>query len=309
MKYSPHSLLPAPEPCTVDPPAGYFYEKVVKHLLPDAIRIMMNGIPIDLSKVQELEVTVAATLAEVEQTMKNNTLISKFQSMQHIKFKQSYINEKESKKRDHNYYLKPFIYNKMDHRSYFMNEFVKGKPITPPVDLMPTGVPKWPARVVKQYLETYPSLSRLLVGEVTEVNNNFARLAMVELATDRAKVYNRSYEHAIEGVDDNVELPQFNPGSSLQKQELFKWLNIESEDFSKETGLPKWDRDQVERVNKETDDEDVREFTQAFIDYSFGAIIRDNFIPAFYNYTIQGRLYGSINLMGTKTARLTSKNP
>lgn len=309
MRYSPHDLLPAPEPSTVHPPNGYFYEKVVRYLLPDAIRIMMNGIPIDLDKVHELEETVAVTLAEVEQTMKNNTLISEFQSLQHTKFKQCYINEKESKKRDFEYYLKPFVHNKMEHRSYFMAEFIKDKPITPPTDLLPTNVPKWPVRAVKQYLETYPSLSRLISGEVTEENNTFAKEAMINLATDRSIIYNKTYEFAIEGVDTNVEHPRFNPGSSDQKRQLFDWLKIDSEEFSKDTGLASWDRDQVERVNKETDDEKVREFTQAFIDYSFGAIIRDNFIPAFYNYTIRGRLYGSVKLFGAKSFRLTSSNP
>lgn len=309
MKYSPHDLLPGPEPCTVDPPPEFFYEKVVKHLLPDVIRMTMNGIPIDLDKVKELEVTIANTLAEVYETIRTNKLMSEFQSIQNSKFKQSYINDQESKKRTSQYYLKEFDYKKMDHRSYFMAEFIKGKPIAPPEDLMPTGVRKWTVRAVKAYTESYPALNRLLSGELTETNNNFIKEGMIQLATDKSLIYNRSYAHSIANVDTEVELPQFNPGSSKQKQELFAWLKVESEDFSKDTGLPKWDRDQIERVNKETDNEDIRAFTQAFIDYSFGAIIRDNFIPAFYTYTIQGRLYSNIKLFGAKSFRPTSSNP
>jgi hypothetical protein len=63
------------------------------------------------------------------------------------------------------------------------------------------------------------------------------------------ELYNRKYLDAIE--TPIIEIPPFNPASSLQKQGLFEWLGIESEATSKDTGLPSWDRDQIEILNKQ----------------------------------------------------------
>ena len=86
-------------------------------------------------------------------------------------------------------------------------------------------------------------------------------------------------------------------------------LGLKSEATSKTTGADKWDRAQLERLLKEATDPATIELLQALIDFSFAAIVRNNFIEAFYNYTVDGRLMGTYRLYGTKTFRLTSNNP
>ncbi len=130
---------------------------------------------------------------------------------------------------------------------------------------------------------------------------------MQRLAEDKARMYNEKYVEQVK--TPNVEYPTFNPASPQQKQELFAMLGLESDKVSKDTGQPSWDRDQVERVNKETADERIKHFTQCFIDYSFAAIVKNNFIEAFYNYTVDGRLFGTYRALGAKSARFTSSNP
>ena len=299
--YSPHQLLPAPEPRTVSPPLGYFYNNIAKHLIKDTVRIMNNGLHIDLDKVEELEKVLDEQLKTVEIELANNPLIKSFQELQHKKYTKDYISDRKSKMRSSDYYLKPFDHKNMVHRSYFMDLYATQYNLPIPEEkLSGSAVSKWSNKLVKAYANTRPILQRLLDGKLT--THPLIDEAMNLLANDKANIYNEKYLQQIKNPE--IPLPKFNPASSKQKQEL-----IEAEKFSKETGLPSFDRSEIERINKETLDPDIKHFTQCFIDHSFAAIVRNNFIEAFYRYTVNNRLYGQYKLLGAKTGRYTSSNP
>lgn len=304
--YSPHDQLPAPEPKHTEYDLGHFYQNTARYLIKDAVRIMDNGLNIDLDKVIELEKTLSEQLEEVKTELANNPLIKEYLELRYTSEIQAYVQDRKSKMRDPSYYNAPFKPSDINHRSYFMEEYAKEQGWGSPEDKLPTGVGKWPVNLVKKYAKTNRLLQMLLDGTIP-ANTPVISKAMNRLAQDKADMYNNKYVE--QAKKPAVPFPEFNPGSSKQKQELFDMLGVESEATSKETGLPKWDRAQVERVNLETDDENIKHFTQCFIDYSFAAIIKNNFIEAFYNYSVDGRLYGQYKLLGAKSGRFTSSNP
>ena len=233
--YSPHDLLPAPEPRTYNPALGYFYHNVAKHLVKDTVRIMNNGLHIDLDRVEQLESTLDDQLAQVISQLASNPLIKQFQELQHKQLVSDYIEDRQSKLRQVDYYLKPFKHSDMTHRSYFMHFFSQLNDIPAPSELLPgTNIAKWDAKLVKKFAATRPVLQRLLSGELT--SHPCIELAMNQCAQDKCTIYNQKYLDAIQSPD--VPVPAFNPGSSLQKQKLFEWLGIESDKTSKDTGLP-----------------------------------------------------------------------
>lgn len=304
--YSPWSLLPAPNPSTVSPPVDYFYHNVVKHLVRDTVRIMANGVPIDLQRVSELEAHLDAILSDVQLKIDSNPLIVDFLSARTAQLRQTYIEEQRSKFKPASHFRKPFKHSDMAHRSYFMHFFAQSQNIEPPTELLPTGIPKWTANLVKRLSASRPVLQRLLSGELTE-SHPLVPKAMDLLAQHKAALHNRQYEEKI--AAPNINAPPFNLSSPTQKRLLLELLGYVSNKISKKTGLPSWDRKEIERLLHLEDEPNRREILQCFIDHSFAAIVRRNFIESFYKYTVDGRLYGQYRLLGAKTARFTSKSP
>lgn len=303
--YSPWSQLPAPEPRTYNPDPDFFYHNTVKHLIKDTVRLMSNGLHIDLDRVEELEATLDGQLAQVHADIAVNPLIIEFLKDQHKGLISEYIDDKRSKMRTIDYYIKPFKHSDMVHRSYFMHLFAQQQGIPIPSDTLPgSSISKWPTNLVKTFASTRPVLQRLINGTLT---HPLIDKAMQLLAQHKCDLYNDKYLADIQAL--KVDPPTFNPNSSLQKQAFFDFYSIESDKTSKKTGLPSWERGEIERINKETADDNMRAFTQSLIDFSFAAIVRQNFIEAFYKYTVNDRLYGQYKLLGAKTGRYTSNSP
>lgn len=105
----------------------------------------------------------------------------------------------------------------------------------------------------------------------------------------------------------------FNPGSAPQLQELiYELLDFPVLMLTK-TGLPSTKAGDLKDLKNYTEDPVLLEFLDALLDYAGVAIINETFIPAFESAQ-QGPdgwyyLFGSFNLGGTISGRLSSSDP
>ena len=315
---NPIDLLPLPEPRNSDYPDGWFYEQVAKPLIKDTIRIMYNGLPIDLDKVKDLEVELDSILEGVQNTVNSNKYIQEFQKFKYPQVAAELKSEIESKMRPPEYYLKEFKPDHMTYRSYFMQVFIERHAedfydVVTPLEEVAPGVPKWTVRDVKPYVDRFHELKQLIAKTISPNAPN-ALEAMRRFAADKSEVWNRSYLTQIADIKFSTVMTDFNPGSSKQLREFFDWLGVEPIEFSKDTGEPSWGREQIEELHRSEKDPDLIELYQAFIDRSFAAIVRQNFINAFFNYSVEHEdgvhyLHGNYRLLGAKTGRYTSDKP
>jgi DNA polymerase I-like protein with 3'-5' exonuclease and polymerase domains len=304
--YSPWEQLPAGKPWEEEYAEAHFYHYTAKWLIKDTVRIMMNGLPISLPKVRALEEVLVSNLKEVEKGLANNPAILRFSEMRYEKLIEAYKKTQKSKMRTPNYYIKEFNSKNVTHRCFFMDVFAAKVGMESPEEKLPKGCSKWSAKLIKTFTKKYPPLKALLDHTILPTNPT-AIEAIKLLAKVSAEEYNLSYQAQIK--DPDLKKPVFNPGSPQQKQKLFEMLGCYSDKISKKTGDSSWDREQVEHLNKTTVDEDIIAVTQCLIDHSFSAIVKNNFIAAFYRYTLEGVLYGGYTLLGAKSGRYTSSKP
>ena len=327
--YSPWDQLPAPEPKLCNYHQSHFYHYTAKHLIKDTVKIMMNGLGINLNKVYELEDTIDVSINSVKQSLYANPIIQRYIKEAKKKELAAYIKDRKSKLRSPDYYLKPFKHNEVNNRSYFMYVFSKKLNISQPSELLPTGVPKWSASLVSKLSSEYPILKRMLKGELPQ-DTPTAQKAIQLLAQDKADMYNQKFLNQI----NNPDLPDenINIRSSDVKHTIFtSILGYESgtktdayEKYERDLDkaikygkpLPKqpkntwsWGRKQIEMLLDTLSDPDEISLCKQFIEFSFGDKIKTSFIPAFYKYTLDGRLYSNLKLLGAKSARFTSNNP
>jgi len=301
---SPHDLLPIEEPRNYAPSRSYFYLNVVKPLLADVLRIQLNGIPIDMSKVKELQATVDSVLASVAKRLASNPIIQRYLDEYNKRVLADYREDREAKLRTSKYYYKEFKSTNMEHRTAAINHFIKLNP-----DIPEEPQDKWSIKNIKKSsLIKYDDIQRIVNRDETVASASFVKQAMRNLAQIKTAAYNKKYLDQIKNPPSTLFEP-FNPGSTKQKQELFEMLGIESTEQSKDTGKDSWGKQAISDLKAVTTDPVLLDILEAFQDFSGAAIIRNNFISAFDKFVIDGRIQGNFKLFGAKSFRLTSNNP
>jgi len=297
----PINLLPIDFPEVHEETPEYFYTNVVKPLIPTFIRIMGEGITLDKVKVEELGGVIDSVLEEVKTTLAKNSIIIEFQKQEFPKKFKEYKTEVESSMRDLSFYLKKYDPKNATHRTYLVNEYL----IT--MNYLEDIREVWSVKDLKAYASYRedPSLNKIVDKNPPADIRDFA---MTRLAQDKMNIWNKVRTDKVKAVKFEDLVPPFNPGSSTQKTALFEYLKIEPINFSKDTGNASWDRDAIEQLFVITTDEQLLEVLQAFVDYSFSAIIKQNFLEGFESNAIDGITYSNLKLFGTKTFRPTANN-
>jgi len=304
----PHQLLPLPLPSEFDPSIkepDYFYKNFVKPMIKDVIKLMATGINIDQDAVEDLRSTVLNVLDDVNKKLSKNKTIKEFREYQYkIKYKE-YLDEMQTKKKAIEEFIKPFKESNIVHRTYLVNTVLEN------FDLGKYKLDKWTVNDLKKVLILEPNpVLQDIVDKKFDTHYSLISQAMQNLAKDKMIVYNKAhYTDKIDTKTFDDIVPKFNPGSALQLGNLLTDF-LKFEPFSlTEGGAPQWNRQNVQTLSYTVEEGDLKEILQCLIDYSYSAIIQDNFINAFDRFIIDDTLHGNIKLFGAKSFRLTSNSP
>lgn len=244
----PIDYLPITRPLedTTLPDDMWFYENIVIKLLPDIIKLEATGIPIDLSKVKEVENTVNNVIETVQNTLDNNELVNRYLNKQHKEKVDSTIKSLEAKYRTVEDFLKPFDLKNKIHRSFLVNTYLNQ------IGKQDMTMDEWSKKDLKKLNQIIASkfISDLLENKIQSYMEPTINEAMTKLAEQKATAYNKNkFDSTLNRIQEKADSVKFNPNSPLQKQQFFSMLGIESDNSTK-AGSPQWDRKSLEQLNK-----------------------------------------------------------
>ena len=244
----PIDLLPIVRPLDSNeyPDETFFYENVVCKLIPDIIRMETNGIPIDLSKVSDVEEAVNTVLEDVYSKLAANSIMLKYLTAENEAKRVAKAGTLLAKKKTAEDFITPYNNKNKIHRSYLVNYYLKENNKE---DMI---MDEWSVKDLKKLNQVISSkfLQDLVNNDFQSYMQSTIDAAMQKLAEDKATAYNKNkIDTKIEATKSEQLIKAFNPGSAPQKAKFFEFYGIESEN---ETGAgnAKWDRKEIERLLK-----------------------------------------------------------
>lgn len=249
-KKSAIDLLPIKHP-TTDSTYSYqhFYSNVVKPLVYDIVKIMNNGIPIDISKVELLEKTVEKVLKQVETTLSNNSLIKDFNEEKNNYEKEQKIQTLKQKEKSVKDFVITFNISNKVHRTMLVNTYLKEQNLYEKYGKIDNS--DWTVKDLKELNNTLHSsfIERILNKDKLLAHTDTARKVVNDIAQIKANVANSKLKEKENSINTAVIHNTFNFNSATQKQEFFTYLGLTSEKTTS-TGSNSWDRDSLEELLK-----------------------------------------------------------
>ena len=241
---NPIDLLPVHIPFSdPSPPDDYFfYENVVKKLIPNVLEMEQNGIPINLDKVKEIEKITDEVLTRVNEQCETNPILIEFMSkFKDDKFKSGYTFKKLED------FLTAFNRKNVIHRSFVVNKYLEEH------NLEKDKLEEWKIKDIKKYAELNGSKFLQDLANNTLDSSDITRIDkyMIALAEYQSELYNNNVRERIEFKKDLI---RFNPQSNTQKRALMQFLGLESESKTKKNA-DQWDRKNLIKLKEKLEEE------------------------------------------------------
>ncbi len=283
------NLLPIKHPKDFNPGRRHFYESVIKPMIEPIAQVSLNGINLDLNKVQ----TLADKLDKVMLDALNELHKSRYVQQTLIELNknkvQKYKADRESKLKEYTYFIRPFNKTKIDHRSYLIEALLAEQNISyDSGERLPNNHVKWSVNAVKKLMAETDSTE--VISFITMLNEDtlsseatLVKQAMYNLAIAKRDLNsnNMRYKAQILNPEEFLELDlKFNPKSNPSIQKLFENLQITPLAFT-DTNAPSWGREQLVELTQILENEDKLFVVKQLLNISEVSTTRSNFVENF----------------------------
>lgn len=266
----------------------YYYDFILKPAIPVIVEMLNTGQAIDLTQVKALSLKVDTIKEECMAKISNYQIVKDF-------FKDIDAERLAN-------FLEP-VHKAWAHPKYTgyqsnpkMRAFVVNY-------LLGTDYDKLSDKELKE-LSSEPLLEPLINKDyehpsIVAACNLFAEQKAHQENVDRNRV-------------DKVENPNkyitlgFNPWNYSQLTKMWVAFGLESDEVSKTTGGPSFSSKVLKQISKTTTG-DVQEIIKLYLEISEAKNMITQYIPKYLGSSVDGRVYGSIRLMGTISGRLSGK--
>ena len=167
-----------------------------------------------------------------------------------------------------------------------------------------------------------PLREKITVNDLKTMDNEIASLILAK-QYEHPKLKEAADVYAEKIANDNnvkmnridkLEHPEkyvdlgYNPFNYQQLKDMWLSFGLESPIISKATGEMSFSKEVLDQLAKTTDG-DVKEVLNLQLEIAQAKNILTQYIPKYYGSYYNERIYGSINIMGTLSARLSGKAP
>lgn len=297
-------LLPAIHPSKRSYSRYYFYKNVARQLLNITIEMMNVGLPLNMDNVHKLDGELDIILGKADTEV--------FELPTVLKYLEEYKKNKAGGKVD-KYKEKIDIEDVKIYKATnadYINMFVS---TMYPDKLLPSKAKNWTPTVINTFdtmlaqaikdknlesLRYTPKYSDTFIV----VEDIFRQQKIADKIIKSEVTANNVYERA---MLDQALKPL---ASASQKKYLFKHaFGISSMDKSMTTGEDSFNKKELSRLAKILPSgTELHKYIELCLIYSGGAIVQNNFIKNFKEYSLNGIVHASYRLAGTKTFRASS---
>jgi len=267
----------------------YFYDFILKPAIPVVIEMMNNGQAIDLEQVKQLESEVKEFNKKKLEEINSIPIVKEFIAKADKERIEKFLEPvKKALKKPKGIAYK----NNIAMRTFVVNYWDN------------TDFEKVSAKDLKE-LDT--EICKILLAKDFEHPKIKEAVRAYEKMECRRQNINANRIDKIEHPEKYVDLG-FNPYNYKQLTQMWLYMGLESDEISKKTGEMSFSSD-VLRELANTTSGDVQKAIKAYLDIAQSKNLLTQYIPKYYGSTVDGRVYGSLVLLGTISARLSGKSP